>query len=72
LESVFVTDTLAVEAYWGLDMTKAKYSISTLSKVEEEKFILRMNASNFFLWEKKEYRPEDENELYYRYAYPDP
>jgi hypothetical protein len=51
LESVIMADFQATEAYASLDLTKAKCSISGLSKVEKKKFIVRISPSNFGAYE---------------------
>jgi hypothetical protein len=51
LESVIITEFQATEAYSNLDLTKAKYSMSTLSVVEKVVYELTLIVS---LHEKKE------------------
>jgi hypothetical protein len=53
LDSVVVTEFQATEAYYSLYLTKAKYSISKLSKVEKENVIARIIPSNFIVCEKR-------------------
>jgi hypothetical protein len=53
LESVIVTEFQATEAYSSLDLTKAKYSISRLSIVEQESVSVRINPNNFIACEKR-------------------
>jgi hypothetical protein len=53
LESVFVIEFQATEAYSNLGLTKTVYSIKRLSKVEKENVIVRMNPSNFIVCENK-------------------
>jgi hypothetical protein len=60
-ESVIVSEFQAREAYSSIDVTKAKYSISRLSKVEKENVIVRISSSNFSACEKR-YQHGDENE----------
>jgi hypothetical protein len=71
LESVIVTEFQATEAYSNLDLTtKAKNSISRLSKVENEKmYELTLIVS---LHEKKDNRHADGNEVYIRYIHLEP
>jgi hypothetical protein len=52
LESLTVTEFQATEAYSSLDLTKAKYSISTLSMVEKENVSVRINPNSFIASEK--------------------
>jgi hypothetical protein len=52
LESVAVTEFQAAEAYCSIDLTKAKYSISRLSKVEKENDV-RISLGNFSSCEKR-------------------
>jgi hypothetical protein len=47
LESVIVTEFRAAGAYSSFNLTKAKYSISRLSKVEKENVIVLISPSNF-------------------------
>jgi hypothetical protein len=71
LESKIVTEFQATEAHSSLDLVKAKYSISRLSKVEKQNGIVRISPSNFNAREKVNIN-DDENEVYKRYAYPNP
>jgi hypothetical protein len=52
-QSVIVTDLQATEAFSGLDLTKAKHSISRLSVVEKENVIVRIISNNFGACEKR-------------------
>jgi hypothetical protein len=70
-ESVIVTEFQVTEAYSSLDVTKAKYSISRLSKMEKENVILRISSSNFSTCGKRD-RHGDENEACSQYAHPNP
>jgi hypothetical protein len=47
LESVTVTEFQAAEAYFSLDLIKAKHSISRFPLVEKENVIIRINDNNF-------------------------
>lgn len=53
LQSLIVTEFQAVEAYYSLDMTKAKYSISILSFVEIENVSIQIKLNNFTACEKR-------------------
>jgi hypothetical protein len=52
-ESVIVTERQATEAYSSLDLTKAKYSVSRLLKVEKENVIVQISPRNFSACEKR-------------------
>jgi hypothetical protein len=47
MESLIVTEFQATEAYSSLDLTKAKYSISRLLKLEKSNVISQIIPSNF-------------------------
>jgi hypothetical protein len=51
LESVSVTEFQASEAYSSADLTKAKYSISTLPTVEEKIVGVEIKPNNSILCE---------------------
>jgi hypothetical protein len=53
LESAIITEFQATEAYFNLDLTKAKYSISRLYMVEKENVSVRINATNFIACEER-------------------
>jgi hypothetical protein len=53
VELVIVTEFQAAETYSSVDLTKAKYSISRLSKVKKEKVILRISINNFIECKKR-------------------
>jgi hypothetical protein len=53
LESVTVTEFQATEAYSSWDLTKAKYSISRLSRVEKEIVIVQISPSNLSEFKKR-------------------
>jgi hypothetical protein len=68
LKSVAVTEFQATEAYSNLDLTKAKNSISRLSKVEKENVSVRINPNSFIAREENN-RHADGNEVYNRYIH---
>jgi hypothetical protein len=70
LKSVIVKEFQAIEAYSSIDLIKAKYSISRLSKAEKENVIVRISPSNFNACEKR--NRHDENEICNQYANPNP
>jgi hypothetical protein len=55
LESVLVIEFQTTEAYCSFDLTIALYSIRRLSRVEKENVIVRINANNYIVHEKKMY-----------------
>jgi hypothetical protein len=53
LGPVIVTELHATEAYPSLDLTKAIYSISRLSALENETVSAQINPKNFIACEKR-------------------
>jgi hypothetical protein len=53
LELVTVTGLQATKAYSSLDLTKAKYSISRLSAVQEENASVQIHPNNIIAREKE-------------------
>jgi hypothetical protein len=71
LEPVILTEFQATEAYFSLDLIKAKYSISRQSTMEAEEVIALNNPSNLIACDKRNLR-NDENGVYNQYVHPDP
>jgi hypothetical protein len=72
LKSVIITKLQATEAYPSLDLTKVKYSISSLSVVENKNIIIRISPSNFIACVKRKNQYDDENEVHSQYLHTDP
>jgi hypothetical protein len=70
-ESVIVIEFHATEAHSSLDLTKAKYGFSRLSKAKKKMLSCEL-ALVILVHVKKINRHDDENEACSQYAHPNP
>jgi hypothetical protein len=68
LESIIITGFQTTHEYLSSDLTKAKYSVSRMSKVEKENIIVRISPGNFSACEKS--RHGDKNKIYNQFSLP--